>query len=143
MFLLHREPQVKIITELHRVLTTQIMKKLLLLFLIILSFTGYGKTDKDTVFKTYHLKGGYTLKIQTMGRDSNATVLIKGKDKNVLNSAEKYDGLDVLGYVYADYDSTYIMMTHVGAQPVTFEVIDKVQAQTILYGQSPILTRIR
>jgi len=54
----------------------------------------------------------------------------------MLNSAEKNLGVAALGYVYADFDKTYIMATHLEANPVTFEVIVKATGQTILYGQS-------
>ena len=113
------------------------MKNILFVFLSLLSFSSFGKIIKDTIYKTYQLKGGYTLEVKSLGKDSNATVLIKGNSSNVLNSAETKLGLDVLGYVYADFDSTYIMMTHVDAEPVKFEVINKAQGQTIIYGQSP------
>lgn len=113
------------------------MKNTLFIYLLLLSFGAVAKNSKDTIYKTYKLKGGYTLEVKSIGRDSNATVLFHGKSNSVLNSAEKKLGLDVLGDVYADFDSTYIMMTHVDAEPVKFEVIDKAQGQTIIYGQSP------
>ena len=117
--------------------TYQKMTKKLLILFYLLSFTCFAKSPKDTIYKTYNLKGGYTLEVKSIGADSNATVLIKGNNSNILNSAEKALGLDVLGYVYADFDNTYIMMTHVDVEPVKFEVIDKAQGQTIIYGQSP------
>lgn len=113
------------------------MMKLLSSFcLSLLFFTCFGQTPADTLYKTWHLKGGYILQIKSSG-DSNEVVLTKGKQSSVLDEAEKSLGLDVLGYVYADFDSTYIMMTHAGAEPVQFELIDKAQASTIIYGQSP------
>jgi hypothetical protein len=102
-----------------------------------LSITSLASNPKDSVYKTYNLKGGYTLQIKTVGQDSIGTVLIKGKESNVLSSAETKLGTEVLGYVYADFDSTYIMMTHVDVEPVKFELIDKASGQTIIYGQSP------
>jgi hypothetical protein len=113
------------------------MKNILLGLILLLSFTCFAKSNKDTIYKTYQLKGGYTLEVKSIGTDSIGTVLIKGKNSSVLNSAETKLGLDVLGYVYADFDNTYIMMTHVDVEPVKFEVIDKAQGQTIIYGQSP------
>jgi hypothetical protein len=113
------------------------MKKLFCLCLVLLSSACFGYSHKDTIYKTYKLKGGYTLEIKSVGNDSIGTVLVKGKDSNVLNSAETKLGLAVLGYVYADFDSTYIMMTHKDADPVLFELIDKASGQTIIYGQSP------
>lgn len=113
------------------------MKKSIILILSLLPFFCFGSSPKDSIYKTYHLKGGYTLQIKTVGQDSIGTVLSKGKDSNVLNSAETKLGVDVLGYVYADFDNTYIMMTHVDVEPVKFELIDKASGQTIIYGQSP------
>ena len=112
------------------------MNKLLRISLILLSFTCFAKSPKDSVYKTYNLKGGYTLQVKSLHADSNAVVLIHGKDSNMLNSAEKSLGLAALGYVYADFDETYIMATHLEADPVKFEVIEKATGQTLLYGQS-------
>jgi len=76
------------------------------------------------------------VQVKSLRADSNAVVLIHGKDSNMLNSAEKSLGLAALGYVYADFEKTYIMATHLEADPVKFEVIEKATGQTILYGQS-------
>ena len=113
------------------------MRKIFCNFLLLLSFACFAASPKDSIYKTYNLKGGYTLQIKTVGQDSIGTVLIKGKESNVLSSAETKLGTAVLGYVYADFDSTYIMMTHVDVEPVKFELIDKASGQTIIYGQSP------
>jgi hypothetical protein len=112
------------------------MRKLLPIYFILLSAISFA-SKKDTIYKTYSLKGGYTLLIKSINSDSNATVLVKGRDSSTLNSAETKLGVEVLGYVYADFDSTYIMMTHKDAEPLTFELIDKASGQTIIYGQSP------
>lgn len=112
------------------------MRRLIYLSLFLLPlFCSAG--PKDSIYKTYNLKGGYTLQIKTVGNDSIGTVLSKGKESNVLNAAQTELGTEVLGYVFADFDNTYIMMTHLDVQPVTFELIDKISGQTIIYGQSP------
>jgi hypothetical protein len=113
------------------------MRSTLLIILLFSSVFVSGKGTKDTIYKTYHLKGGYTLQVRNLGKDSNATVLLYNGEKKVLNPAEKKLGLDVLGYVYADFDSTYIMMTHIDVEPLRFELINKASGETVLYGQSP------
>ncbi len=113
------------------------MKNIFCFCFVFICTLCFAKNPKDSIYKTYNLKGGYTLEIKSVGNDSVGTVLIKGTTSNVLTAAETKLGTEVLGYVYADFDSTYIMMTHVDAEPMKFELIDKAQGQTIIYGQSP------
>jgi len=112
------------------------MNKIYLLGVLLISSACFGYTNKDTIYKTYNLKGNYQVVVERNG-DSNEVVLIHGKTRNVLNQAELSLGVEALGHVTADYKDCYIMTTHIDAQPVTIEVISKEGAATLIYGKSP------
>jgi hypothetical protein len=112
------------------------MKYISSCLLLLISFSSFAKGNKDTIYKTYNLKGDYKVVVHRNG-DTNEVVLIHGDTRNVLNQADIGLGVEALGYVSADYKDVYIMTTHIDAQPVTFEVIDKAGASTVIYGKSP------
>jgi len=48
--------------------------------------------------------------------------------------------LDALGYVYADFDKVFVLATHIGANPIGIQIIDKSTGSATMYGATPFYT---
>lgn len=93
---------------------------------------------KDSIIKSQKLKNGYTLLYKAT--DTGNIVLVeKGAISNVAGEeiADLKMSLDVLGYLYADFDNTFALATHEGANPIKVVVYDKKSGGMLVYGKTP------
>ncbi len=92
----------------------------------------------DSIYKKSMLKGGYTLAYKRHD-NLNYLCLIKGYKETEVSEHESADTmpLNVLGYLYTDYDSIMVIATHLEANPIKIEVINKRTGGTIMYGTTP------
>lgn len=100
-----------------------------------------GSSHKDTTYKSSMLKGGYTLAYKRHDSINYLCLIKDGKETEVSeHESDTNMPLDVLGYPYADFGNTFVIATHIGADPIKIEVIDKSTGGTIMYGASPFYT---
>lgn len=114
------------------------MKKLLSIYSLLLSITCTAGNPKDTTYKSIKLKDGYTLAYKR--HDSiNYLCLINGGKETEIAEDESDTGmsLDVLGYPYADFGNTFVLATHIGANPIKIEIINKSSGGMLMYGATP------
>ncbi|HTA26672.1 MAG TPA: OmpA family protein [Bacteroidia bacterium] len=93
---------------------------------------------KEKIYKTEVLKSGYTL-IYKKYDSINYLCLRKDFIENEVSEHESDTALplDVLGYVYRDFDSVFVIATHLQANPIKIEIINKRTGGTIMYGATP------
>ena len=93
---------------------------------------------KEKIFKTEQLKSGYTL-IYKRHDSLNYMCIRKDFIENEVSEHESDTtlSLNVLGGVYKDFDSTVVITTHLEANPIKVEIINKRTGEAILYGATP------
>lgn len=93
---------------------------------------------KEKIFKKQELKGGYTL-IYKRYDSLNYLCLHRDFKENEVSEHESDTTLplDVLVYVYTDFDSTVVIATHLGANPIKIEMINKRTGGNMMYGSTP------
>jgi OOP family OmpA-OmpF porin len=92
----------------------------------------------EKIYKTQALKSGYTLIYKK--HDSINYLCLRRDFKEVEVSEHESDTtmkLDVLGYVYADFDSAVVIATHLEANPIKIEIINKRTGNNMMYGATP------
>jgi len=92
----------------------------------------------EKIFKTQVLKSGYTL-IYKRHDSTNYLYIRKNFIENEVGEHESDTTLplDMLGYVYADFDSTFVVATHLEANPIKIEIINKRTGGNMMYGATP------
>lgn len=125
------------------------MKKTILLIFIVhgFFFASYGATRKDTIYKTCRLKGGYTFALKRHDSIIYACLIKdarpddpvgQGKETELVDDeADTTMPLTTLGYVYADYDKVFVLATHIEANPIEIQIIDKNTGGAAMYGATP------
>jgi hypothetical protein len=95
-------------------------------------------THKDSIIKTIPLKHGYKL-VYKATDTANFVLVEKGKESNEVGEeqADPKMPIDVLGYLYADFDKTFVLATHMGANPIKVVVYDKKTGGMQVYGVTP------
>jgi hypothetical protein len=117
------------------------MKYLLGISFLMLCITCMGINHRDTTYKSSKLKDGYTLAYKKHDSINYLCLIKDGKETEVSeHESDSNLSLDVLGYVYADFENTFVIATHIDANPIKIEVIDKGTGGTIMYGASPFYT---
>ncbi len=114
------------------------MKNALHILFLLICFSCFGGNPKDIIFKSHVLKGGYTLEYKRHDSINYACLVKDGKEAEVSeHESDTNMPLDLLGKLYADFDSTFVMTTHIGADPIKIEIINKINGATVMYGASP------
>lgn len=92
----------------------------------------------EKIYKKQALKSGYTLIYK---KHDSINYLCLRKDFNEVEVSEQESDttmpLDVLGYVYADFDSSVVIATHLEANPINIEIINKRTGNNMMYGSTP------
>jgi len=93
---------------------------------------------REKIYKKEELKSGYTL-VYKKHDSINYLCLRKDFTENEVSEHESDTSmsLDVLGYLYRDFDSTVVIATHLGANPIKVEIVNKRTGGDILYGATP------
>ncbi len=93
---------------------------------------------REKIYKKQELKSGYTL-IYKKHDSINYLCIRKDFIENEVSEHESDTSmkLDVLGYVYADFDSTVVIATHLEANPIKIEIINKRTGGNMMYGTTP------
>ncbi len=113
-------------------------KKLLVFIGLILCNIVLYAAGRDTIYKSIKLKGGYAFAYKRHDSIVYSCLIKDGKETEV--SEDETDtsmSLDVLGYPYADFDSTFVLATHIEANPIKIEIINKLTGGTMMYGATP------
>ncbi len=117
------------------------MKGIQSVIFLFICFSCMGGSHRDTIYKTSPLKNGYTLAYKKHDSINYVCLIKDGKETEVSeHESDTTMPLDVLGYLYADFGNSFVLATHIGAEPVKVEVIDKTTGGTIMYGASPFYT---
>ncbi len=99
----------------------------------------YGpRRHREKIYKKQELKSGYTL-IYKKHDSINYLCLRRDFIENEVSEHESDTAmkLDVLGYVYADFDSVVVIATHIEANPIKIEIINKRTGGNMMYGVTP------
>ena len=114
------------------------MKKLLIIFSLLIGITCIEANPKDTTYKSIKLKDGYTFAYKRHDSIIYACLIKDGKETE-LSEDESDTGmsLDMLGYPYADFGKTFVLATHIETNPIKIEVIDKNTGSMLMYGATP------
>ncbi len=90
------------------------------------------------LLKVFKLKNGYRL-VYKATDTANIVLVEKGKESNNVGEqqADPKMPLEVLGYLYADFDNTFALATHIDADPIKIVVFDKKTGGMLIYGKSP------
>ncbi len=93
---------------------------------------------KEKIYKTQPLKSGYML-VYKKHDSLNYLCLRKDFIENEVSEHESDTtlSLNVLGYVYKDFDSVVVVATHLEANPIKVEIVNKRTGGDILYGATP------
>ncbi|HXB12803.1 MAG TPA: hypothetical protein VNZ45_12505 [Bacteroidia bacterium] len=121
--------------------------KIRLLFILILLFFCASSViarneaipaHRDSIVKTFKLKNGYRL-VYKATDTANIVLVEKGKESNNVGEqqADPKMPLEVLGYLYADFENTFALATHIDADPIKIVVFDKKTGGMLIYGKSP------
>jgi hypothetical protein len=116
--------------------------KLKLLLLLFVFFGLYSSAShlyaKDSTIKTVGLKSGYKLAYKKL--DSIIFIAVE-KDKSSIElgegEADAKMPLDVLGYLYADFDKYFAVAVHIDANPIKVSIYDKTTGGLLMYGLTP------
>jgi hypothetical protein len=114
------------------------MKTILSTSLLLVCIACMAGSRKDTIYKSYNLKHGYKLLIKRHDSINYSCIVKNGEETEVSeDEADTSMPLEVLGYPYADFDSTFVIAIHIQANPVRIEIIKKSNGGTVMYGASP------
>ena len=111
-------------------------------FLIIFSFFYYSNciagSRKDTIYKSSILKGGYTFALKRHDSIKYACLIKDGKEIEVVDDeGDTNMSINALGYVYADFDKVFVLATHIEANPIEIQIVDKSTGGATMYGATP------
>jgi hypothetical protein len=96
---------------------------------------------KDTTYKAIPLKNGYTFAFKRHDSIIYACLIKDGKEIEVVDDeADTNTPLSSLGYVYADYDKVFVLATHIEANPIEIQIVDKSTGEATMYGVTPFYT---
>jgi hypothetical protein len=115
----------------------KLKKSFCLLLLWVLFYYSGKASNKDSIYKDYPLKGGYHFIIKSMGKDTIASLIVKGDNLNSIDFGDRSMSADALGYVLADFNDYFILAFHNGASPVQIEIVRKESGGVTLWGQTP------
>ena len=108
----------------------------LLFFLICITCLGRG--HKDTIYQSLKLKGGYTFALKRHDSIIYACLIKDGKEIEVVDDeGDTNMSLNSLGYVYADFDKVFVLATHIEANPIEIQIVDKSTGGATMYGATP------
>jgi hypothetical protein len=115
-------------------------QRLLILFLVCIycSTQAIHPPVKDSLLKVYKLKSNYQLAYRQ--HDSILFIAIeKGNSSIELAEGEEDTSMHIeaLGYPYADFDSSFAIATHLGANPVKVAIYNKSSGGMLMYGGTP------
>jgi hypothetical protein len=100
-----------------------------------------GRSHKDTIYKSQKIKSGYTFALKRHDSIKYACLIKDGKETEVVDDEGDTDmDINALGYVYADFDKVFVLATHIGANPIEIQIVDKSTGGAVMYGASPIYT---
>jgi hypothetical protein len=117
------------------------MKHLLFIPSLLICIACIGSNHVDKTYKSVKLKNGYTLAYKRYDSINYLCLIKDGKETEVSeHESDTTMPLDVLGYTYADFGNTFVLATHLEANPIKIEIIDKSTGGTIMYGATPFYT---
>ncbi|NNM95557.1 MAG: hypothetical protein HKL88_08870 [Bacteroidia bacterium] len=92
----------------------------------------------DSIIKSINLKRGYTL-VYRHTDTANLVLIEKGGISNEAGEeqADPKMPLDVLGSLYADFDNTFALITHLPDSPLKITIYDKKTGGMLVYGKTP------
>jgi hypothetical protein len=100
-----------------------------------------GGNPVDKTYKSSKLKNDYTLAYKRHDSINYLCLIKDGKETEVgEHESDTSMSLDVLGYPYADFGETLVIATHLGANPIKIEIINKSDGGTLMYGATPFYT---
>ncbi len=97
-----------------------------------------GHNGSDSIIKSYKLKNGYAL-VYKATDTANIVLVEKNGISNIAGEeiASPKTPLDALGYLYADFDNTFVLITHLDDNPLKAIVYDKKTGGMLYYGKTP------
>lgn len=118
------------------------MKTILNAAFLLISFSCFAAGHPvHKTYKSVPLKGGYTLAYKQFDSINYLCLIKDGKETEIPeHESDTNMQLDVLGYLYADFANAFVVATHIGADPIKVEIVDKKTGNIILYGATPFYT---
>ena len=90
----------------------------------------------DTIYSEHDLKNGFTLLFGKTG-SRNVAILKSQIFSKILREEDANLGRHVLGYLYADFESSFVLSYRFGSNPIKVELYKKKSGELFLKGQSP------
>lgn len=117
------------------------MKNSLNIFFLLVCVTCLAGNHRDTVYRTSPLKNGYTFALKKHDSIIYACLIKDGKEIELVDDeADTTMPLSSLGYVYADFDKVFVLATHIEANPIEIQLVDKSTGAATMYGATPFYT---
>jgi hypothetical protein len=117
------------------------VKNRLNIFFLLLSVACTAGNHRDTIYKESILKGGYTFALKRHDSVIYACLVKDGKETELVDDeADTTMPINSLGYVYADFDKVFVLATHIGANPIGIQLVDKSTGGATMYGATPFYT---
>lgn len=115
------------------------MRKIIILHILFIFIAfGANAAGKDSIIRSQKLKNGYTLVYKAT--DTANLVLVERNGISNEAGEEQADPkmpLDVLGYLYADFENTFALVTHLADSPLKVTIYDKKTGGMLYYGNTP------